>query len=145
MTALLFLTSCDQPCGIPEYDPNNKVDTISLKTIESNQTNLENWLTQIVNCSEPIENNNIWFSIESLTNYLSYAQHKSTTMVAMPEITGIRFYLGKEGNKLTVMASATYKSTVTTTTSENDPDLGFGVLNYGSAGMPPKKTYAHPQ
>ena len=146
---MIFLQSCREPCEVPGYTEGTKLDTISREEVVSLQTNLDNWMIECGDkCPGLGEANNVWFSIESLTNYLSYAQHVSNGMNAagdvVPTISGIRLYFGKNAdNQLTVVASATYIGNPAVTDRENDPDLGFGVLNYGNAGMPPKKIYPH--
>lgn len=137
----VLISSCTQPCSLPAYT-NQALDTISLEDVVKLQENLEVWTSK---CPEFKEGNNVWFSIESLTNYLSYAQHTASQMQNTPEISGIRIYFGKnDANELRVVASATYTPTTNPPAEKaNDPDIGFGALNYGSAGMPPKKDYPH--
>src|SRR5690606_12425604 len=145
-SAIIFLlNSCQQPCAIPQF-AGQELDTINREQVSVLQRNLNNWLSSCEkDCGEISENNNVWFSIESLTDYLSYAQHVSAqNATTIPEISGIRLYFGKNtNNELTVVVSATYKSPGAASATPNDKDLGFGVLNYGHAGMPPKKTYPH--
>lgn len=139
------MSSCTQPCAIPQYT-GQTLDTISLSEVQALQGNLNQWLAQCSDkCPALREDNNVWFSMESLTNYLSYAQHRASGLTQVPEISGIRLYLGKDANNaLTIVASATYKPNGAQGGNRtNDPDLGFGVLNYGQAGYPPKKDYPH--
>lgn len=147
---MLFMHSCQEPCVVPEFVAGTRLDTIPKEKVQELQQNFNSFIGLCRQREMLIEeHNNVWFSIESLTNYLSYAKHISDSLssvgVTQPNVSGIRLYFGKnEKNELTVVASATYKANATDDSSADDNDLGFGVLNYGHAGRPPKKDYPHP-
>jgi hypothetical protein len=140
-------------------NPFQNIDTITLEQAKELQNKYHEYADNAVyrdlsgNTITMDETNHTWFSLEKINNLIAHACYlKNCNNI---EISGFRIYFGRysdnfsglisngatalsETNRLTLFISPTVEQT-NGTSDANDPDLGFGIMNYGHMGQPPKK------
>lgn len=122
--------------------------TISKEKAQQMSNNFDHYIQTISKNNKINYANCAWFDINDLELYLAYAKVKAYK--TGEKLSGIRIYFGNYNSKgkkgdLTVFISPTILCKDIEKTPLEDKDLNIDALNFGSAGVPPRKTYPYGQ